>query len=146
MAPFSATLTLLLEFLMGAGLLFGALLARRRHFRAHACCQSLIVILNLALIVLTMIPSFREQVFPKIPRRLGKPYYALATAHGAVGTITEIAGLYILLAAGTGVLPEKLRIKNYKLWMRAVLILWWAVLLLGFATYARWYFPQLFRK
>ena len=146
MAPFSATLTLLLEFLMGAGLLVGALLARRRHFRAHAWCQSLIVILNLALIVLTMIPSFREQVFPKIPLRLGKPFYALATAHAALGTITEIAGLYILLAAGTGVLPQKLRITNYKLWMRTVLVLWWAVLLLGFATYARWYFPQLFRK
>jgi len=146
MAPFSATLTLLLEFLMGAGLLFGALLARRKRFRTHAWCQSLIVILNLGLIILTMIPSFRDQVFPKIPLRLGKPFYALATAHAALGTITEIAGLYILLAAGTGVLPEKLRITNYKLWMRTVLLLWWAVLLLGLATYARWYFPQLFRK
>jgi uncharacterized membrane protein YozB (DUF420 family) len=146
MAPFSATLTLLLEFLMGAGLLFGALLARRRRFRAHAWCQSLIVLLNLALIVLMMIPSFRAQVFPKLPLRLGKPYYALATAHATLGTITEIAGLYILLAAGTGLVPQKLRITNYKVWMRTVLALWWAVLLLGFATYARWYFPQLFRK
>jgi uncharacterized membrane protein YozB (DUF420 family) len=146
MAPFSATLTLLLEFLMGAGLLVGALLARRRRFRAHAWCQSLIVSLNLALVMLTMIPSFRVQVFPKIPHGLGKPYYALATAHGALGTITEIAGLYILLVAGTTILPTKVRITNYKLWMRTVLALWWAVLFLGFATYARWYFPHLFRK
>jgi len=146
MAPFSATLTLLLEFLMGAGLLFGALLARRKRFRAHAWCQSLIVILNLALITLTMIPSFRAQVFPKIPRGLGKPYYATAATHAALGTATELAGLYILLAAGTRILPEKFQITNYKLWMRTVLALWWAVLLLGFATYARWYFPHLFRK
>jgi hypothetical protein len=60
--------------------------------------------------------------------------------------MTEIAGLYILLAAGTSVLPEKFRITKYKLWMRTVLVLWWVVLLSGFATYARWYVPHLFRK
>jgi len=146
MAPFYANLTLLLEIAMGAGLLIGARLARLRHFRAHAWCQSVIVLLNLGVIVFTMIPSFRVHVSPKIPLKLGKAYYTLATAHAALGTITEIAGLYILLAAGTSFLPEKFRITNYKLWMRAVLILWWVVLLLGFATYARWYLPHFFRK
>jgi hypothetical protein len=146
MAPFYANLTLLLEIAMGAGLLIGARLARLRHFRAHAWCQSVIVLLNLGVIVFSMIPSFRVHVSPKIPLKLGKAYYTLATAHAALGTITEIAGLYILLAAGTSFLPEKFRITNYKLWMRAVLILWWVVLLLGFATYARWYLPHFFRK
>jgi uncharacterized membrane protein YozB (DUF420 family) len=140
-APLYANLTLLLEIAMGAGLLIGALLARMRRFRAHAWCQSAIVLLNLAVIVLVMGPSFRAQVGPKMPLRLGKPYYALATAHATLGTVTEIAGLYILLAAGTSVLPERFRITNYKLWMRTVLVLWWAVLLLGLATYVRWYVP-----
>jgi len=45
----------------------------------------------------------------------------------------------ILLAAGTDLLPEKFRMTRYKLWMRSVLFLWWIVLLLGLATYARWY-------
>jgi uncharacterized membrane protein YozB (DUF420 family) len=145
-APLYANLTLLLEIAMGAGLLIGALLARMRRFRAHAWCQSAIVLLNLAVIVLAMIPSFRVHVSPKIPLKLGKAYYGLATAHAALGTITEIAGLYILLAAGTSVLPEKFRITRYKLWMRTVLVLWWLVLLLGSATYARWYVSHLFRK
>ena len=144
--PPDANLTLLLEIAMGVGLLIGAFLARRRRFRQHASCQSVIVLLNLAVIVLVMIPSFQVQVIPKIPVKLGKAYYALATAHAALGTITEVAGLYILLAAGTTVLPEKFRITNYKLWMRTVLMLWLVVLLVGFATYARWYFPHLFRK
>lgn len=146
MAPPYAHLTLLLEIAMGVGLLIGAWLARRRRFRHHAWCQSAIVLLNLAVIVLVMIPSFQVQVVPKIPLRLAKTYYALATAHAALGTITEIAGLYILLAAGTNVLPEKFRITKFKLWMRTVLVLWWVVLLLGSATYARWYVPDLFRK
>ena len=146
MAPLYANFILLLEIAMGVGLLIGALLARMRRFRVHAWCQSAIVLLNLAVIVLVMIPSFRVHVSPKIPLKLGKPYYALATAHAALGTITEIAGLYILLAAGTNLLPEKFRITKYKLWMRTVLVLWWVVLVLGVATYSRWYVPHLFRK
>jgi uncharacterized membrane protein YozB (DUF420 family) len=129
---------------MGAGLLLGALLARMRRFRAHAWCQTAIVLLNLAVIVLVMVPSFRAHVGPKIPLKLGKPYYALATGHAALGMIAESAALYILLAAGTCVLPEKFRITKYKRWMRTVLALWWAVLLSGLATYARWYVPHLF--
>lgn len=131
---------------MGVGLLIGARLARRGRFRQHAWCQSVIVLLNLAVIAVTMIPSFRVSVFPRIPEKLGKAYYGLATAHAALGSVTEIAGLYILLAAGTSVLPEKLRMANYKTWMRSVLVLWWLVLLLGFATYTRWYVPFTFRK
>jgi uncharacterized membrane protein YozB (DUF420 family) len=80
------------------------------------------------------------------PLKLGKACYALATVHAIFGSVTEIAGLYILLAAGTSVLPEKFRITKYKPWMRTVLVLWWLVLLLGLATYARWYVPHLFRK
>jgi len=145
-APPYAHLTLLLEMAMGVGLLIGAWLARRRRFRQHAWCQSAIVLLNLSVILLVMMPSFQVQVVPEIPLRLAKTYYALATAHAALGTITEIAGLYILLAAGTGVLPEKFRITKYKAWMRTVLVLWWFVLLLGLATYVRWYVPRFFRK
>jgi uncharacterized membrane protein YozB (DUF420 family) len=145
-APLYANLILLLEMVMGAGLLIGALLARTRRFRAHAWCQSAIVLLNVAVIVLVMIPSFFAHVSPKIPLKLGKSYYALATAHAALGMITEIAGLYILLAAGTSVLPKRFRITNYKRWMRTVLALWWIALLSGVATYARWYVPHLFRE
>jgi uncharacterized membrane protein YozB (DUF420 family) len=145
-APLYANLILFLEIAMGVALLIGALLARLRRFRQHAWCQLAIVLLNLAVIVLVMIPSFRERVIPGIPLRLGKPYYALATAHAALGAVTEIAALYILLAAGTHILPEKFRLTRYKLWMRTLLVLWWVVLVLGFATYARWYLPLWFRR
>jgi hypothetical protein len=141
-APLYADLTLLLEIAMGVGLIIGALLARLQRFRGHAWCQSVIVLLNLAVIVLTMIPSFRAHVSPKIPLKLGKAYYALASAHAALGGIAELGGLYILLAVGTNLLPKKLRIVRYKFWMRMVLSAWWLVLLLGLATYARWYIPR----
>ena len=145
-APRAADLVLILEIAMGIGLLAGARLARKGRFRHHAWCQSAIVLLNLAVVVVMMIPSFRVHVLPRIPAKLGKAYYALATTHAALGTFTELAGLYILLSAGTGVLPEKFRITRYKVCMRTVLVLWWLVLFLGFATYGRWYVPHLFRK
>jgi len=145
-APRVADLILLLEIAMGVGLLTGAWLARARRFRQHACCQSVIVLLNLAVIGLMMIPSFHVHVFPRIPGRLGKAYYALATTHAGLGTFTELAALYILLSAGTQVLPGRLRITKYKPWMRIVLVLWWGVLFLGIATYTRWYVPGLFRE
>ena len=141
-APFVADCVLLLEIAMGVGLLFGAWLARKRRFRQHAWCQSIIVLLNLAVVATMMIPSFQVHVIPKIPAKLGKTYYALSTVHASLGTVAELTALYILLSAGTNVLPEKVRITRYKVWMRSVLVLWWAVLLLGFATYARWYVPH----
>ena len=145
-APLGPNVVLVLEIAMGIGLLLGARLARKGRFRQHAWCQSTIVLLNLAVVVVMMIPSFRVHVLPRIPAKLGKAYYALATMHGAFGTVTELAGHYILLSAGTRVLPEKLRISKYKAWMRSVLVLWWVVLLLGMATYTRWYVPHFFGK
>lgn len=145
-APLGADLVLLVEIVMGLALLAGAWLARKKRYRAHAICQSSVVLLNLAVIVLMMAPSFNAQVLPRIPAKLAKPYVAVAATHAAFGTIAELAALYILLSAGTNLLPEKFRLAKYKPWMRTVLALWWLTLLLGIATYARWYAPALFRK
>lgn len=145
-APRYADLVLLFEVGMGLALLAGAVLARRKRFRLHAWCQSVVVLLNFAAILLVMVPSFQAHVNPKIPAKLGKAYYSLATAHAALGAVTEIAALYILMSAGTNILPQQFRLTNYRRWMRSVLALWWLVLLLGVTTYIRWYVPDLLRK
>jgi uncharacterized membrane protein YozB (DUF420 family) len=141
-APWGTDLVLVLEIGMGAGLLIGALLARMRRFRLHAWCQSGVVLVNLALIAAAMVPSFRRSLMPALPGKLGKSYYALAAAHATLGMVAECAGLYILVAVGTKLLPEGFRVTRIKLWMRSVLILWWIVLALGVATYVRWYRPH----
>lgn len=145
-APFSADVVLILELAMGLALLAGALLARFREFRAHAWCQSVVALLNAGVIALAMVPAFRQRVVPGIPLKLGKSAYALATAHAALGAVVECMALYVLLAAGTTLMPERLRLTRYKLWMRTVLVSWWLVILLGVAIYARWYLPNLFRR
>jgi len=140
-APAMANLTLFLEISMGIGLTFGGWMARRRQYRLHAGCQSLIVLLNTVVIAVVMVPSFQTRVHPKIPERLGRSFYALATAHAILASVAEVAAIYLILAAGTKILPERLRLANLKIGMRGLLALWWLVLLLGVATYVRWYVP-----
>jgi uncharacterized membrane protein YozB (DUF420 family) len=138
-APWGSDVTLVIELGMGVALLVGRRLARIGRYRAHAWCQSVVVLLNLAAISLFMVPSFRRTFAPPIPADLSDSYYVLAAVHGALGTLAELFAIYILLVAGTQMLPKRLRFVRYKAWMRAALVLWWATLLLGLSTYVRWY-------
>jgi plastocyanin len=138
-ASWAADLNLVLHFLMALALLGGMYLARRKRFTAHGIVQTSVMILNLVLIARVMGPSFVRQVAPQVPGGLSDSYYWIAVAHAAAGSVAELLGLYVVLVAGTKLLPAGLRFSNYKPWMRTTLVLWWAVTLLGFATYAKWY-------
>src|ERR1700752_2325712 len=117
-APLSTDITLAIEISMGLALVLGMVLARSQMYRAHAWSQSTVIVLNLIVIAQVMLPSFRNQVAPKIPARLARPYYAVATVHATMGCIAELLGLYIILVAGTRILPERLRFVRSKRWMR----------------------------
>ncbi len=141
-ATLNADLNLLVQLTMGVALLVGMFLARRNRFTAHGICQATVMLLNLAMIGLIMWPSFRG-VIPQLPAGLGERYYAVATAHAALGIVAELLGLYIVLVAATNLLPQWLRFQRWKLWMRTELALWWVVLLIGLGTYYVWYMgPQ----
>ena len=138
-ATFRADLNLIIQISMGAALLVGMGLARRKKFREHKYCQMAVILLNLVLIATIMLPSFHRQVSPQLIQGFGNSYYAIATVHAGLGTIAELLGVYIVLVAGTKVLPERLRFNRFKPWMRTELALWWIVILLGVGTYFVWY-------
>ena len=138
-AGFGADLNLVLQVGMGLALIAGAFLARARRYTAHGVCQTSVLLLNLVTIALVMWPSFHSLVQPRLPGHLNRRYYAIATLHGILGAVTELFGLYILLVAGTNLLPRAWRFQRWKLWMRVELILWWIVLLVGIGTYFIWY-------
>jgi uncharacterized membrane protein YozB (DUF420 family) len=138
-APWSSDATLIIELAMGVALLAGTALARRRRYRAHAWCQSVVVLLNPVAILLGMVPSFRRSFAPPTPAVFRHSYYALAAGHAVLGALAELFALYILAVAGTNILPKRLRFNRYGRWMRAALVLWWVALLFGLATYVRWY-------
>jgi uncharacterized membrane protein YozB (DUF420 family) len=138
-AGFGSDLNLTIQIAMGVALISGAFLARAKRFAAHGICQTVVLVLNLVLICFLMWPSFHSHVLPRLPTHLGKRFYAVATIHGLLGVLAEILGLYIVLVAGTKVLPKSWRFKRWKLWMRVELALWWFVLMMGALTYWVWY-------
>jgi uncharacterized membrane protein YozB (DUF420 family) len=138
-AGFGADLNLAIQVAMGLVLVAGAFLARAKRFTAHAICQATVLLLNLLMIFFVMWPSFHARVLPKVPQRLHRTFYAVSTVHGVLGASAELFGLYILLVAGTSLVPQALRFRRWKLWMRIELALWWVVLSSGLATYYIWY-------
>src|SRR5271154_377093 len=123
-ATCGADLNLVVQLIMGVALAMGALLAKRRRYRAHGICQTTVLLLNLLMIGLVMWPSFQQQVKPAMAKVLHKWYFEVALVHGVLGIAAELLGLYIVIAAGTSILPERLRFNRWKLWMRTEMGLW----------------------
>ena len=138
-ATFEADLNLVVQVIMGVALIGGAVLAKRKRYTAHGICQTMVLLLNLLMIELVMWPSFQQQVRPALPKVFHKWYYAAATIHALLGAAAEPLGLYIVIVAGTSALPEWLRFKDWKRWMRTELMLWSIVVLTGVGTYYAWY-------
>jgi uncharacterized membrane protein YozB (DUF420 family) len=138
-APFAADLNLVAQLVMGAALVAGALLAKQERYRAHGICQTTVLLLNLFMIGLVMWPSFQQQVKPALSKVIHKWYYAAATIHAVLGVTAELLGVYIVIVAGTNVLPQWLQFKLWKWWMRTELVLSVIVLVSGVGTYCAWY-------
>src|ERR1700733_1455923 len=102
----------------GDALIAGTVLAKRKRYRAHGICQTTVLLSNLLMIGLVMWPSFQQQVKPAMSKVLHKWYFEVALVHGILGIMAEILGLYIVIVAGTNILPQWLRFNHWKLWMR----------------------------
>ena len=138
-ATFAADFNLVVQIIMGAALIVGWFLAKRQRYRAHGICQTTVLLLNLLMIGLVMWPSFQQQAKPDLSKVLHKWYYEAATIHALLGIAAELLGLYIVIVAGTNLVPQRLRFKRWKLWMRTELVLWAIVLVSGVGTYCAWY-------
>jgi plastocyanin len=112
---------------MLAALTIGAILARLKLYRAHGIVQSIVVLVNAFLIARVMVPSLLR----------GRPDL-VTTLHAALGGIMELLGIYIVLVAGTSLLPKGLRFSNYKPWMRTTFAGWFVVVGLGVVVYGPW--------
>src|SRR5437660_11533267 len=83
-ATCGADLNLLVQFIMGAALVAGAALAKKKRYTAHGICQTTVLLLNLIMIALVMLPSFRFQVVPAFPRVFRKRYSIIAAIQGVM--------------------------------------------------------------
>ena len=138
-ATFAADVNLIVQLAMGAALIAGVVLAKQKRYKAHGACQTTVLLLNLWMIALTMWPSFRAQVASHISKALRRGYYAIATVHMLLGTSAELLGIYIVLVAGTNLVPSSLRFTQWRRWMRIELALWLLAQTWGIGTYYEWY-------
>lgn len=134
-----ATGTLAIELAIAGLLVVGMFVVRRGHVRAHMIIQSSMVLVNIPIVLVLMMPYFLQYVWPGLPTDVGQAYFLWPTVMLCAGAVAEAIGVYILLVAGTTLIPERWRFRRYKLWMRTELILWWAVVLAGVATYYTWW-------
>jgi hypothetical protein len=135
--PLIADANLILEIFLVAGVTYGFLLARRGDIDAHQVNQTTWVMLNLGLIALVMAGSMQD-VKVSHPSHFADWRIAVTWLHAASGTLTALAGLWIVLQMN-GVLPERLHVGGWKNLMRAALAGYWLTGLLGFLTYYFWY-------
>jgi hypothetical protein len=135
--PLIADANLILEVVLVAGLSYGFVLARRGNIDAHQVNQTTWVILNIGLIALVMAGSMQDVRVAKSADladwRIGATWL-----HAAVGTLTALSGLWIVLQMND-VLPRALHVKGWKKLMRAALAGYWLTALFGGATYYFWY-------
>ena len=117
----------------------GVLLARVKRFRLHAILQSAVVLLNLGYILRIMLPSLRHQLPASYPMSRKDLPVAIVLLLSFVGSLAWLMALYVILVAGTPLIPRRFCFSNYRRWMWAVFVLWWAAFLLGCLVYYQWY-------
>jgi hypothetical protein len=56
---------------------------------------------------------------------------AIVLLHSFVGALAWLMAFYVMLVAGTPLIPRRFCFSNYRRWMCTVFVLWWAAFLLG---------------
>jgi hypothetical protein len=135
--PLIADANLILEVFLVAGVSYGFALARRGNIAAHQVNQTTWVALNLGLIFLVMAGSMQDVKIAKTAD-LADWRIGVTWLHAAAGTLTALAGLWLVLQMN-GALPAALHVGWWKNLMRAALAGYWLTALLGLLTYYFWY-------
>ena len=133
-APFISDLTLILILITAILFTIGWQLARHKHFEAHRWVQTSSATLNAVVVLVVMIRSFVLHILPGIPAKLLQGDYAVTTIHALVGATGLLLGIFVVLR-GNGLVPQALRFKKYKPFMRTAYALYMAATLLGVIVY-----------
>ncbi len=137
-ATLHSDLSLLLILLSAALFTIGWRLAVHKKFVAHRWVQTAAVILNTFVVLVVMIASFVIYILPGIPAKLLEGTYGITTIHAIIGTAGLLFGVFVDLR-GNGLVPKRLRFKNYRLFMRTSYALYMLATLVGVIVYVTVY-------
>jgi uncharacterized membrane protein YozB (DUF420 family) len=135
--PLLADVNLVLEVVLVLGLTVGMRLARAGNIEAHRVNQTAWVLVNTALVAFIMASAMASFKIPSW-KALADTGNAVTVLHGVLGTFTFLAGIWLVLQMND-VLPAQWHVQRWKALMRLTLAGYWAVALLGIATYHYWY-------
>jgi uncharacterized membrane protein YozB (DUF420 family) len=135
--PLLSDINLVVEIALAAGLTIGMLLARTGNIEAHRRNQTTWVLVNLVFVGFLMAGSIATFKFNGIAD-LRSPGVLVTYIHATVGTLTVLAGLWLVLQMHN-LIPAVWHLRRWKGLMRATLAGYWIVALLGIATYRAWY-------
>lgn len=124
-------LTLIVEILFYVLLCLGVTAQLRKMYKWHDRFQIPVVVLNLFFIGLVMVPTFVAIVGSGIGQMPG-----LVLAHVVFGTLAEGLAIYCLLA-GLKILPRKIGLLRYFMWI--TFVLWTITIILGIGLYISFY-------
>lgn len=133
----NADINLVVGLLLVFGLTFGSYLARKGSIEAHRINQTIWVLVNAALVACIMVGSILSFNLNSLSH-LANPGIGLTWLHALIGTLTVVAGLWLVLQMND-ILPQRFHITWWKNLMRLTVAGYWAVAVLGFATYYFWY-------
>ncbi len=140
-AKLYADLTLVLLIFSACLLTLGWRLAVARRFAVHRWVQTSAVSLLSIVIVALMLPSFIFFTLPAIPTRFTEGTTIFTTIHAAIGLVTFLLGIFIVLRAN-GLVPPPFRFTNYKLFMRTSYALYVFTIAMGVVVYLVTYLPS----
>ena len=137
-ANFAADVTLLLSIVVALALTAGVVMALRGRYNTHRWIQTSAVVLNVILVLWFMILPYRDFIAPGIPEQLDERFYWVTTLHAFVGFFAFTLGTFVVLRAN-GLMIERLKFRNYKLFMRTSYGLYMLTTLLGIWVYFAWF-------
>lgn len=133
-AAFYSDLTLVLILLTAIMFTIGWQLARHKHYTAHRWVQTVTASLNALVVLIVMVTSFVIHILPGIPAKLLEGSYGVTTVHAFVGLCGLLLGIFVVLRANK-LVPQGLRFKKYKPFMRTSYALYMLATFIGVIVY-----------
>jgi hypothetical protein len=140
-APFFADIDLIAQLVLLIGLILALVAVRMKKTALHQYVQTAFVLFNLVLTIFIMVMQFFRIVVPGIDATVISAEIWVALAHGVVGILAILSGLFLVLRMNR-LLPKPLMISWWKRLMRISYALYWVVGVLGVAIYFLFYVPR----
>ena len=136
-AGIQADLNLLLHLAILLLIVTGFTFARRKRFEIHEKWMFSAIVLVAISFFTWMAPSYIGN-FHVIVDELYSPGVMVTNIHVALGTITGILAIYIILRMKLD-LPQRFTVKRVKRLMRTTFTLWWLTFIFGLSFYLIYY-------